>query len=214
VFSGIIESIGEVTAVRRAREGAAVTIRSALRGLADGESIAVSGACMTVIGSDGDRFSVDVSPESVRRTTLGSLTRGARVNLERSLRLGDRLSGHLVFGHVDGIGRLRAIDVEGEGALYRFTVPASLGRLLVEKGSIAVDGISLTVFACTNRAFTVAVIPHTLAVTTLRERRPGDLVNLESDMLARYVDRAVALHLDERVRTPRRRGVPSRMRSR
>jgi riboflavin synthase len=153
---------------------------------------------MTVTRRRVSSFTVHVSRESLRRTTLGDLRVGTRVNLERSLRLADRLSGHLVFGHVDGIGRVRAIEREGESALYRFSLPAALGRLLVEKGSIAVDGISLTVFACSARGFTVAVIPHTAAVTTLGQRRPGDRVNLESDMLARYVERAVALRLGRR----------------
>lgn len=195
MFSGIIERVGEVTALAPSAGGARLTIRGAPRGLATGESIAVSGACMTVTRSRGNTFTVDVSAESLRRTTLGAARPGTRVNLERSLRLADRLSGHLVFGHVDGVGSLRSITPEGGGALFRFTVPTSLGRYLVEKGSIAVDGISLTVFACTPRSFTVAVIPHTLAVTTLRERRPGDRVNLESDMLARYVEQAVARRL-------------------
>jgi riboflavin synthase len=203
VFSGIIENVGEVVDVARLRGGTALTIRSPLVGLALGESIAVSGACMTVTRARGRTFTVEVSAESLRRTTLGGLRRGARVNLERSLRLGDRLSGHLVFGHVDGVGELREIDPEGAGALYRFSLPSRLGTLLVEKGSIAVDGISLTVFACSARAFTVAVIPHTARATTLGTRRPGDRVNLESDMIARYVDQAVARHL--RARVPRRR---------
>ncbi|TMA73754.1 MAG: riboflavin synthase [Deltaproteobacteria bacterium] len=175
--------------------GARLTIRGGPRGLRIGESIAVSGACMTVTRIRGTTFVVDVSPESVRRTTLGALRPGKRVNLERSLRLADRLSGHLVFGHVDGIGELRSVTREGDGALFRFGVPASLARYLVEKGSVAVDGISLTVFECTARSFTVAVIPHTLAVTTLGDRRPGDRVNLESDMLARYVDQVVTRQL-------------------
>ncbi|MBI3769624.1 MAG: riboflavin synthase [Deltaproteobacteria bacterium] len=205
MFSGIIERVGEVTALTPERRGGArLTIRGGPRGLAIGESVAVSGACMTVTRVRGATFAVDVSAESLRRTTLGGLRPGTRVNLERSLRLADRLSGHLVFGHVDGTGALRAITPEGDGALYRFALPASLGRYLVEKGSIAVDGISLTVFACTRRSFTVAVIPHTLAVTTLCDRRPGDRVNLESDMLARYVERAMA----RRLAAPRRRGAP------
>lgn len=196
MFSGIIERVGEVTALTPTAGGAArLTIRGGPRRLATGESIAVSGACMTVTRARGDTFTVDVSAESLRRTTLGTLRPGARVNLERSLRLADRLSGHLVFGHVDGIGAVRAITREGDAALYRFTLPALLGRFLVEKGSIAVDGVSLTVFACSARAFSVAVIPHTLAVTTLGDRRPGDRVNLESDMLARYVEEAVARRL-------------------
>ncbi len=208
MFSGIIERVGEVTAVAAARGGARLTVRSALRRLAIGESIAVSGACMTVTTTRGGSFTVDVSAESLRRTTLGALRPGTRVNLERSLRLADRLSGHLVFGHVDGVGRVRAITREGDGRLFRFDLPQSLARFLVEKGSIAVDGVSLTVFACTSRSFTVAVIPHTLAATTLGDRRPGDAVNLESDMLARYVDAAVARH-----RAPARRRANRRSRN-
>jgi riboflavin synthase len=202
VFSGIIERVGEVLTRSASNGGARLTVRSAIRGLTVGESIAVSGACMTVTSARGGTFTVDISHESLRRTTLGSLQPGAHVNLERSLRLADRLSGHLVFGHVDGVGSVTTVDAEGEGALYRFTIPAALGRFLVEKGSIAVDGISLTVFACTERSFTVAVIPHTLANTTLNERRVGDHVNVESDMLARYADRAVELRLA--ARSPRR----------
>ena len=190
MFSGIIERVGEVATLTPAvRGGARLTIRGGPRGLTVGESIAVSGACMTVTRVRGTTFVVDVSPESVRRTTLGALRPGKRVNLERSLRLADRLSGHLVFGHVDGIGELRSVTREGDGALFRFGVPASLARYLVEKGSVAVDGISLTVFECTARSFTVAVIPHTLAATTLGDRRSGDRVNIETDLLARYVER-------------------------
>lgn len=199
MFSGIIETIGEIAAIERRRNGGAtLTIASRLTGLALGESIAVDGACMTVVTRQRGRFTVDVSLESLRRTTLGTLAVGSRVNLERSLRLADRLSGHLVFGHVDGVGRVRAIEPEGESRLYHFTLPARMGALLVEKGSITVDGISLTVFRCTPRSFTVAVIPHTATVTTLGRRKPGDRVNLESDMLARYVAQAVARHLRPR----------------
>ena len=194
MFSGIIEQVGTIAGTRRIRGGLDLTIRSRLRGLAIGDSIAVSGACMTVTQRRGGTFSVHVSRESLRRTTLGKMRVGSRVNLERSLRLSDRLSGHLVFGHVDALGEVKAIKAEGDSALYRFGIPAGFGRYLVEKGSVAVDGISLTVFRCTNRSFTVAVIPHTAAATTLGARRAGDAVNLESDMLARYVERAVALH--------------------
>lgn len=195
MFSGIIERVGTVAAVRRSRGDAELTIRSPFRGLVLGESIAVNGACMTVTARRGSTFTVLVSAESLRRTTLGALKPGDPVNLERSLRLSDRLSGHFVFGHVDGIGTVEAIEPEGGGALYRFSLPAGFARFLVEKGSIAVDGVSLTVFDCGRRSFTVAVIPHTAAATTLGRKRPGDRVNLETDMLARYVDRAVARHL-------------------
>jgi riboflavin synthase len=195
VFSGIIEDLGSVAAARRRGGDATLTLKSRFRGLQLGESIAVNGACMTVAARRGGTFTVVVSAESLRRTTLGRLRPGMTVNLERSLRLSDRLSGHFVFGHVDGMGRLAAIDSEGGSALYRFSLPPAMGRFLVEKGSIAVDGVSLTVFDCRRGSFTVAVIPHTAAVTTLGRMRPGQHVNLETDMLARYVDRAVAHHL-------------------
>ncbi len=195
MFSGIIESLGTVVSTRRRRGDVALTLASSFRGLQLGESIAVNGACMTVASRRGGTFSVVVSAESLRRTTLGDLRAGMGVNLERSLRLSDRLSGHFVFGHVDGIGTLTAVDGEGGSALYRFASPSGMGRFLVEKGSVAVDGISLTVFDCRRGSFTVAVIPHTASVTTLGRMRPGRRVNLETDMLARYVDKAVAHQL-------------------
>lgn len=184
--------------MRRLGGDAELRLTSAFRGLARGESIAVNGACMTVAARRGSSFTVVVSAESLRRTTLGSLKAGTAVNLERSLRVSDRLSGHFVFGHVDGMGRLEAVESEGGSALYRFSLPAGFGRFLVEKGSIAVDGVSLTVFDCGRRSFTVSIIPHTASATTLGRRRPGDRVNLETDMLARYVDRAVAHHMRRR----------------
>ena len=195
MFSGIIEAVGEVVAFEPRGGDAELTLKSRFRGLTVGESLAVNGACMTVTTHRGATFRVVVSAESLRRTTLGTLRAGSRVNLERSLRVSDRLSGHFVFGHVDGIGKLAAIVPEGGSALYRFTLPASLARFLVEKGSIAVDGVSLTVFACSRRSFSVTVIPHTATATTLGTLRPGRPVNLETDMLARYVDRAVEHHL-------------------
>lgn len=198
MFSGIIESVGEVRALRRLRGDAELTIASGFRGLTLGESIAVNGACMTVAARRGSSFSAIVSAESLRRTTLGDLRAGDPVNLERSLRVSDRLSGHFVFGHVDGMGALERVDPEGGSALYRFSLPAGCARFLVEKGSVAVDGVSLTVFDCGRRSFTVSVIPHTAGATTLGRMRPGARVNLETDMLARYVDRAVAHHLRRR----------------
>ena len=152
-----------------------------------GESIAVDGACMTVTTHRGRDFTLDVSPESVRRTTLGQLPVGALLNLERSLRAGDRLGGHIVQGHVDGVGQLLAITPDAEWSLYRFRVPANVTPYLVEKGSIAVNGVSLTVFACRGRTFSTALIPHTLAVTNLSSLRPGDPVNIEADILLKHV---------------------------
>src|SRR5262245_33311055 len=159
----------------------------ALPRLALGESIAVDGACLTVTARQGRRFRVDVSPETLRRTTLGTLARDARVNLERALRVGDRLGGHVVLGHVDGVGTLERIQPDGDWRLYRFRAPGALRPFLVEKGSIAVDGVSLTVFSCRKGGFTVALIPHTLARTTLGTRRPGDGVNLEADVLLKHI---------------------------
>jgi len=142
---------------------------------------------MTVTSRSGRRFTVDVSPESLARTTLGAMVRGTRVNLERSLRLGDRLGGHVVQGHVDGVGKLESIRKQGEWLLYRFSAPRTLAPYLVEKGSIAIDGVSLTVFSCRGPRFTVALIPHTLAATTLGARKPGDRVNLEADVLLKHI---------------------------
>jgi len=186
--------------------GARLTIRSdrPLAKLALGESIAVNGACMTVTGRRGRTFTVDVSPESLRRTTLGRLPPGARLNLERALRVGDRIGGHIVQGHVDGVGRLSAIRPEGEWVLYRFDAPKALAPYLVEKGSVAVDGVSLTVFRCRGSAFTVALIPHTLAETTLGSTTPGDRVNLEADVLLKQI--AAMVHGRRTLQTARPTG--------
>ena len=175
--------------VERGRAGAHLTLETPrpLPRLAMGESIAVDGACLTVTAKRGRRFRVDVSPETLRRTTLGRLVKDARVNLERALRVGDRLGGHVVLGHVDGVGTLEKIEPDGDWLLYRFGAPRALAPYLVEKGSIAVDGVSLTVFACRAGKFTVALIPHTLAKTTLGTRRPGDGVNLEADVLLKHI---------------------------
>jgi riboflavin synthase len=189
-----------VARVERGRAGAHLTLETprALPRLVLGESIAVDGACLTVTAKQGRRIRVDVSPETLRRTTLGRLAKDARVNLERALRVGDRLGGHVVLGHVDGVGTLEKVEPDGDWLLYRFRAPGALLPFLVEKGSIAVDGVSLTVFACRAGRFTVALIPHTLAKTTLGTRRPGDGVNLEADVLLK--------HIGAMLRTRRSRG--------
>ncbi|MEA2626668.1 MAG: riboflavin synthase [Candidatus Binatota bacterium] len=190
MFSGIVESVGTIAEVdASAGGGRRLTIDTGFADLSIGESVCVNGACLTVTQSDRGRFDTDVSAETVRRTTLGRLARGTSANLERSLRLGDRLSGHLVFGHVDAVGSVLAIDREGESFLYRFEAPPEVAGYLVDKGSVAVDGVSLTVFGVSGAAFTVAVIPHTAAVTTLGRMRAGDPVNLEADMIAKYVEK-------------------------
>jgi riboflavin synthase len=189
LFTGIIEATGRLARRESRGAGARLTIATArpLARLALGESVAVNGACLTVVARRGTRFAVDVSPETLRRTTLGALEPGGRVNLERALRVGDRLGGHFVQGHVDGVGRLRTIRPDADWQLYEFQAPRSVVPYLVEKGSIAVDGVSLTIFGCKDTLFTVALIPHTLKETTLRERRPGDGVNLEADILVKHV---------------------------
>jgi len=190
VFTGIIQTTGRVEEVRPRGAGVRLAIGTprALKGLAIGESVAVSGACLTVVARRGRRFTADVSPETLRRTTVATFRPGTRVNVERALRVGDRLGGHIVQGHVDGVGRLEDVHPDGDWVLYRFTAPRPLAPYLVEKGSIAVDGVSLTLFACRGPRFTVALIPHTLAETTLGDRRPGDRVNLEADVLLKHIE--------------------------
>jgi riboflavin synthase len=190
MFTGIVQTTGRVERSTSRGGGARLTLAPARRltRLALGESIAVNGACLTVTSGNGKHFTVDASPETLRRTTMGGLGRGARVNLERSLRLGDRLGGHIVLGHVDGVGRLDAITPEGDWVLYRFRAPRPIWKYLVEKGSIAVDGVSLTIFKCQDGRFTAALIPHTLKETTLVERVPGDRVNLEADVLLKHIE--------------------------
>jgi riboflavin synthase len=196
LFSGIVEALGEIRSAVLTPAGLRLSIAAAFEGLALGESVCVSGVCLTVIAASPGSFDADVSAETLRRTKLVRLHAGDVVNLERSLRLGDRLGGHLVFGHVDGIGRLRAVVPEGESSLFEFEAPRAVARYLVEKGSVAVDGVSLTVFRCQEEGFSVAVIPHTARVTTLGRLRPGDEVNLESDVIAKYVEALARPHSD------------------
>jgi len=194
VFSGIVEDVGTVAAIAPLAAGRRLTIRTSrpFDAVALGESIAIDGACMTVVASNANVLDFDVSAESLRCTTLGDRQPGDSVNLERSLRLSDRLGGHLVTGHIDGTGRVTSISPEGESFIYRFELEAELARRLVEKGSVAVDGISLTCFDCRDAGFSVAVIPHTAANTTLGRKRSGDRVNIETDLLAKYVERLLA----------------------
>jgi len=191
LFTGIIQATGRVEQRGTSGSGARLTIATPrpLPRLALGESIAVNGACLTVAARRDRRFAVDVSPETLRRTTLGRMAPGTRVNLERALRMGDRMGGHIVQGHVDGVGRLEKVTRDGDWLLYRFRAPRTLAPYLVEKGSIAVDGVSLTVSACRGPSFTAALIPHTLEQTTLGERKPGDRVNLEADVLLKQIER-------------------------
>jgi len=193
LFSGIIESLGTVVLLDGRGENARLVVRCGLGGetLVLGESICTNGVCLTVCEITADGFAADLSAETLNRSSLGRLHSGDPVNLERSLRLGDRLSGHFVFGHVDGVGRVGAIEPSGGGYWLRVETDTVLAPYLVDKGSIAVDGISLTMCDVKETSFCVAVIPHTFAVTTLSRRKIGDEVNLEADMLARYARRAL-----------------------
>jgi riboflavin synthase len=193
VFTGIVEEIGEVVDVRRADEVLVLTVKgpTVSADARQGDSIAVNGVCLTVVdGSTGDgTFRVELVPETLARTSLAGVAVGTRVNLERAVAVGGRLGGHIVQGHVDGMGTLRSRSPGARSDELRFTVPPGLARYVVEKGSITVDGVSLTVAGTDGATFTVALIPTTLAHTTLGARAPGDAVNLEVDVVAKYVER-------------------------
>jgi riboflavin synthase len=191
MFTGIIEGLGTVVAVSQGGAGARMEVRSdgALEDVALGDSIAVNGACLTVVEVAGMAFKVDVSPETLSKTTLGLVKVGRRVNLERALRLGDRLDGHLVSGHVDGMGVVRSRRPTGNAVIFAFEAPNNLCRYVVGKGSVAVDGISLTVNACSENGFEVSVIPYTAQITTLGSTHVGEKVNIETDLIGKYVER-------------------------
>ena len=187
MFTGIVSALGRVVALERQRGGARLDVLppASWGRLARGESVCVSGVCLTA-REGGRRLVADLSSETLRRSNLGRLSIGATVNLERALRRGDRLSGHFVLGHVDGLTHLREISRSGNSWTYRFSIPPGLSRFVVEKGSVALDGISLTVASRRGRHFDVAVIPETRRETTLGGARPGDPVNFEVDVFARY----------------------------
>lgn len=192
MFTGIIEDVGTVAAVRPGAQGGRVLVlETALdpASIALGDSIAVNGTCLTVTALAGHRFSVDAGPETLARTRTGQLVVGERVNLERALTLSTRLGGHLVQGHVDELGQVRAVVARENAYDLTIDAPAALLRLVAPRGSITVDGISLTVTGVDARGFSVSVIPHTWKVTTLASRGVGAAVNLEADLLARYVQR-------------------------
>ena len=172
-------------------EGGRLTIEApaTAQGVQLGDSIAIDGVCLTVVACVGSSLSFDAVPETLARTALGTLGQGSRVNLEPALRAGDALGGHYVQGHVDGVGAVRSVESEGEGRRVRFDAPAELLKYIVEKGSIAVQGTSLTVAAVDDTSFEVALIPHTLQATTLGELEPEQPVNLETDVLAKYVEK-------------------------
>jgi riboflavin synthase len=195
MFSGIIEAVGEIACAIPTEGGMSLRIDSGSLDLSDvkiGDSIAVNGACLTVISVSGDSFHVDVSRETLI-CTQGLDQPGGRVNLEKAMRLDDRLGGHLVSGHVDGLGEVINLEPAGQNCLLAVKAPASLAKYIARKGSITLNGVSLTVNRIAGAEFEVNLIPHTLEKTTLRELKPGSRINLEVDMLARYVERLVAV---------------------
>jgi len=207
MFTGLVEGVGEITGSSRLAEGLRLTVAPPFppSELALGDSLAVAGACLTVVEITSKTASFEVSPETLARTTLALKKAGDRVNLERALKLGDRLGGHLVTGHVDGKAALRERR-EGPASLFlKFEMPGPLSRYVIEKGSIAIDGVSLTVNTCQGHAFTVNIIPHTAQQTTLAQLRVGDEVNLETDIIGKYVEKLLG------VKSPEKAGVTAEL---
>jgi riboflavin synthase len=193
MFTGLVAGMGSVQALRRDDDGVRLHVRTDLAAeLAPGDSIAVNGVCLTAVEVDGGAFSADVMAETLRRSSLGPLAEGDQVNLELPLRAGDRLGGHMVQGHVDATGSVESVDDDGLARVVRVSAPPGVLRYVVEKGSIAVDGVSLTVSSVDDEGFEVSLIPETLERTTLGSARPGRVVNLEVDVLAKYVEKLKA----------------------
>lgn len=192
MFTGIVQGMGRVAALERSADGARVTIETPLVAeLQAGDSIAINGVCLTAVSLQNGSFAADAMNETLSRSSLGDLAAGSEVNLELPLRAADRLGGHVVQGHVDGLGRVAAVTDDGFSRRVEIEAPADLLRYVIEKGSIAVDGVSLTVSALTDRSFTVSLIPETLKRTNLGRASVGDRVNLEVDLLAKYVEKLI-----------------------
>jgi len=192
MFSGIVQSVGKIAAMEPRGGDVHLVVDAGglgVDGIALGDSIAVAGVCLTVVAIDATRLAFDVSNETLTCTSLGSLVVGSGVNLEKALRLADRLDGHLVSGHVDGVGRVLAIEPDARSQRWTFEVPTELAKYIAGKGSVCIDGTSLTVNETDGARFGVNLIPHTIAVTTFKDRRVGDAINVEVDLIARYVER-------------------------
>lgn len=191
MFTGIIEEMGEITAIERGNRSAVLHIRCqrVLEGTKVGDSIAVNGVCLTVTTLDAHGYTADVMAETLDRSSLGTLRRGSRVNLERAMPADGRFGGHIVAGHIDGIGRVTDVTRDDTAVWYRIAAEPQVIRYIVEKGSITIDGISLTVAGVTGEDFSVSIIPHTQANTVLADRKAGDIVNLETDIIGKYVEK-------------------------
>lgn len=190
MFTGLIEEIGKVESVVKAAKSSRITIRAkkVLEGVKLGDSICTNGVCLTVTSFDSGRFSVDVMAETMRRSNLRNFSPGNEVNLERALRIGDRLGGHMVSGHIDGMGTLKSLEQEDNAVWITVAAGSEILRYIVEKGSIAMDGVSLTVAYVDEAVFKVSVIPHTKEMTTLLRKKVGDEINLECDMIGKYIE--------------------------
>jgi riboflavin synthase len=196
MFTGLIQDLGDVSAVDATPDGVRLTVHTPLaRDVALGDSVSVNGVCLTAVAVEGDAFSAEVINESLRRSSLAEVAVGLKVNLELAMRAGDRLGGHVVQGHVDGLGEVREVREDGFSWVVTVGVPPALMRYVVEKGSIALDGVSLTVAALGEDWLSVALIPETLERTTFGTAAPGQPVNLEVDVLAKYVEKLVAPHV-------------------
>jgi riboflavin synthase len=191
MFTGLIEDCGSLQSVVKTSTSAVVTLNTSLptESLRKGDSVAVNGVCLTVVEIGAQTFSADVSPETFSRSTLALLQPGNRINLERALRVGDRLGGHIVTGHVDSIGTVKQVTSNQNAIIIDIDLPVTSARYLIEKGSVAVDGVSLTINTISENSFQLSIIPHTLDVTTLKDVRPGTKVNIETDILGKYVER-------------------------
>ena len=202
MFSGIVLSVGTIGEYIQKNEGAVLVVNTDLSGFEDGESIAVNGVCLTVVDSTETTFKLDLSTETLSRTNFKNAKKGDRINLERSLTPSTKISGHFVSGHIDQVGEIVDIEEKPGEVLFRFSHPAKLSPFIMEKGSIAIDGISLTVFDCKDNRFTVSIIPFTMSHTNLSSRKIGDLINIECDMIGKYVFKACETLLNPNEKKP------------
>lgn len=209
MFTGIIEGTGIVVAKRKTGGGMAFDLEAGfnLTNPVEGESISVNGVCLTAYNIKGRKFTVDISPESLSRTILGSVSIGASVNMERALKLSDRLGGHIVSGHVDCVAIVRERLSKGDFTLFSFRFPAAFGRYVIEKGSVSINGVSLTVNSCSSETFEVSIIPHTLQVTTLGLLSRGSEVNIEVDIIGKYVEKMLVPKDVRDVESPDKHGI-------
>ena len=200
MFTGIIEETGKIESVANGNKSAIITIIAdkVLKGTKIGDSIAVNGVCLTVTSISGNKFTADVMAETIRRSSLGTLKHGSKVNLERAMAADGRFGGHIVSGHIDGTGVIRSLEREDNAVWVEIETPDKLLKYIVEMGSIAIDGISLTVAKLTDDSFSVSVIPHTGEETTLLAKKPGDIVNLENDIVGKYVERLMNFNTSQK----------------